>query len=96
MTVIKEKSSHSNWYQNDGDLYAPSLYLTLVPSSVAEEAKELQNIRRKHQEDPEFDFFKTSYKTKEIRVADHENNSSAEYIDCTKNEEWEKDYDWMV
>lgn len=96
MTVIKEKDSHSSWYRHRGELNTPSLYLTVVPSSVAKEAKELQNIRRKHQEDPEFDFSKTSYRTKEVRVADHENNDLGGYINSTEDNNWEKQYDWML
>lgn len=73
MVTIKEKDSHSDWYQNGGLGHAVSLYLTRVPRIVEKEARELQAIRRKHQGDTTFDFWKTSYSTQEVRVADHEN-----------------------
>ena len=76
LVVIKIKTSHSDWYKDAGMLYAPSSYLTLVPQSVKKEALELQNIRRKHQNDPNFDFPKTSYKTIQLRTADHVNDDT--------------------
>ena len=71
--TIKTKNSHSNWYQHGGELNSVSLYLTQVPAEVEKEAKELQSIRRKHQGDDTFDFAETSYFSREVRVADHEN-----------------------
>lgn len=70
--TIKIKTSHSKWYQQDIP-NVPSIYLTMVPKSVEKEARELQAIRQKHQEDPNFDFHATDYKKKIVRVADHEN-----------------------
>lgn len=88
--VIKVKSSHSNWYKGGlGEMHAPSEYLTVVPVTVAKEAKELQKIRRKHQGDYTFDFAKTNYRTKEIRVADHDNQDSFADVDAT-TEDWTK------
>lgn len=88
--VIKVKNSHSNWYKGGlGEMHAPSEYLTVVPVAVAKEAKELQNIRRKHQGDSTFDFAKTNYRTREIRVADHANQESYADIDAV-NEDWTK------
>lgn len=73
--TIKIKESHSKWYKSFyGKLHYPSLYHTMVPKSVAKEAVELQNIRRKHQGDPNFDFFATDYKKKIVREADHDND----------------------
>lgn len=90
LAVIKVKNSHSNWYKGGlGEMHAPSVYLTIVPVSVAKEAKELQNIRRKHQGDSTFDFSKTNYKTREIRVADHANQDSYADVDSV-NEDWAK------
>lgn len=71
--TIKTKTSHSDWYQYGGELNTPSVYLTQVPASVEEPARELQAIRRKHQNDSMFDFNKTSYLTRDERVADHDN-----------------------
>lgn len=71
--TIKTKTSHSDWYQYGGELNMPSVYLTQVPASVEEPARELQAIRRKHQNDSMFDFNKTSYLTREERIADHDN-----------------------
>ncbi|MFK5676043.1 hypothetical protein [Ligilactobacillus sp. LYQ60] len=71
--TIKTKTSHSAWYRYGGQLHTPSLYLTQVPASVEEQARELQSIRRKHQNDSMFDFNKTSYLKQEIRIADHDN-----------------------
>jgi len=89
LAVIKTKMSHSKWYSNgEGQLHSLSEYLTVVPVSVAKEAIELQKIRRKHQDDPKFDFWRTSYKCREIRVADHDNQDSYAEIDPTY-ENWE-------
>lgn len=88
--VIKVKDSHSNWYKGGlGTMHAPSEYLTVVPVSVAKEAKQLQEIRRKHQGDPTFDFAKTNYRTIEIRVSDHDNQDSFADIDST-TKDWTK------
>lgn len=82
LAVIKAKSSHSRWYTSGlGSMHQPSEYLTVVPVSVAKEAKLMQKIRRKHQNDPTFDFDKTSYNCREIRVADHENSDGFCYFD---------------
>lgn len=90
LAVIKVKTSHSKWYSNViGEMHGRSEYLTVVPVSVAKEAIELQKIRRKHQDDPKFNFFKTSYKCREIRVADHDNQDSYTDIDSSC-EDWRK------
>ena len=87
LAVIKVKDSHSKWYSNGvGEMHIPSEYLTVVPVSVA---KELQDIRRKHQNDSTFDFTKTAYKSREIRVADHNNQDSYADIDST-TDDWTK------
>lgn len=87
--VIKVQGSHSSFYKSDyGAMYEPSEYLTLVPISVAKEAIELQNIRRKHQIDQTFDFETTDYRTKIIRVADHDNHGI--YADISTTEDWTK------
>lgn len=44
-----------------------------MPASVAKEARELQTIRHKHQNDKDSGFSATNYPTKEGRVADHDN-----------------------
>lgn len=88
--VIKVKDSHSKWYKGGlGTMHAPSEYLTVVPVSVAKEAKQLQEIRRKHQGDPTFDFAKTNYRTIEIRVSDHINKDSYADIDSVGSD-WTK------
>ncbi|MBN7275495.1 hypothetical protein GNF18_10120 [Ligilactobacillus pobuzihii] len=71
--TIKVKTSHSNWYQHGGELNTRSQYLTQVPAEVKKQARELQAIRRKHQNDDAFDFAATAYLSREVRVADHEN-----------------------
>lgn len=73
--TISEKTSHSRWYRpgNGGEFNMPSRYLKQVPTDVEAEARELQDIRKKHQNDNTFDFYKTDYRAKEIRIADHEN-----------------------
>ena len=73
LVTIKTKTSHSNWYQNDDVYNTPSLYLTQVPALVKDEALELQELRKKHQGDSNFDFNTTAYKTVEVRIADHDN-----------------------
>ncbi|WIU42474.1 hypothetical protein LFP01_00024 [Lacfervirus LFP01] len=71
--TIKIKTSHSNWYQGAGEMHSPSVYYTQVPTAVDQEARELQSIRRKHQNDFKFDFFRTDYAKRIIREADHDN-----------------------
>jgi len=73
MVTIKTKNSHSKWYQHGGKGHMVSFYYTQVPSTVEAEARELQNIRRKHQNDDSFDFEATAYQTIEVREADHDN-----------------------
>lgn len=72
--TIKVKTSRSSWYDNGDVLNAPSTYYYQVPVEVAKEAKELQTIRHKHQNDNTFDFWKCDYYRREVRVADHPNN----------------------
>ena len=71
--TIKIKTSHSEWYQGSGELHSPSVYYTQVPTAVENEARELQAIRRKHQDDFKFDFSGTDYAKRIIREADHLN-----------------------
>lgn len=71
--TIKVKSSHSKWYSNDYIFNSPSTYLYQVPLSVLKQAKELQAIRRKHQEDVKFNFLACDYQTRVVRIADHDN-----------------------
>ena len=73
MVTIKTKNSHSKWYQHGGEGHMVSFYYTQVPVAVEAEARELQDIRRKHQNDDSFDFNATAYKTIEVREADHDN-----------------------
>ena len=69
--TIKVKNSHSNWYQDVDN--APSMYYYQVPVEVEKEARELQAIRKKHQDDDTFGFWKCDYYKREVRVADHSN-----------------------
>lgn len=69
--TIKVKTSHSNWYQDVDN--APSMYYYQVPVEVEAQARELQAIRRKHQNDDTFSFWKCDYYKREVRVADHPN-----------------------
>lgn len=71
--TIKAKTSHSDWYQGAGELHSPSIYFTQVPLDVEKEARELQEIRMKHQYDFKFDFLGTDYAKRIIREADHQN-----------------------
>lgn len=71
--TIKVKTSHSNWYSNDDVFNAPSTYYYQVPVEVEAEAKELQSIRKKHQGDDTFSFWKCDYYKRQVRVADHPN-----------------------
>lgn len=70
--TIKVKTSHSNWYKDVDN--APSTYYYQVPVDVEKEARELQEIRRKHQDDNTFSFLKCDYYKREVRVADHLNS----------------------
>ena len=49
------------------------MYYYQVPIEVEKEARELQAIRRKHQNDDTFSFWKCDYYKREVRVADHSN-----------------------
>lgn len=69
--TIKVKNSHSNWYQDVDN--APSMYYYQVPVEVEAQARELQAIRKKHQNDDTFSFWKCDYYKREVRVADHSN-----------------------
>lgn len=69
--TIKVKNSHSNWYQDVDN--ASSMYYYQVPVEVEKEARELQAIRKKHQDDDTFSFWKCDYYKREVRVADHPN-----------------------
>lgn len=69
--TIKVKTSHSNWYKGVDN--APSTYHYQVPVEVEKEARELQAIRKKHQDDDTFSFWKCNYYKREVRVADHPN-----------------------
>lgn len=71
--TIKVKTSHSKWYSNDSALNTSSTYYYQVPVEVAEQAKELQAIRKKHQGDDTFSFWKCDYYKRQVRVADHPN-----------------------
>ena len=71
--TIKVKTSHSNWYDNDDVFNAPSTYYYQVPIEVEKEARELQAIRKKHQGDDTFSFWKCDYYKRQVRVADHSN-----------------------
>lgn len=73
LVTIKSKNSHSKWYQHGGEGHMVSFYYTQVPVAVEAEARELQDIRRKHQDDDSFDFNATAYRTVEVREADHDN-----------------------
>lgn len=73
MVTIKTKNSHSKWYQHGGEGHMVSFYHTQVPVAVEAEARELQDIRRKHQNNDLFDFNATAYKVIEVREADHDN-----------------------
>ena len=72
--TIKVKASHSSWYSNDDVFNAPSTYYYQVPVEVEKEAKELQEIRRRHQNDDTFSFWKCDYYKRQVRVADHPNS----------------------
>lgn len=76
LAVIKNKVSNSKWYDNSGFGHMRSQYETLVPKEVLSEALELQAIRKKHEKNQLFDFYKTGYKVVEKRIADHDNYSS--------------------
>lgn len=70
--LVKEvKNSRSNWYQDVDN--APSMYYYQVPIEVEKEARELQAIRKKHQGDDTFSFWKCDYYKRQVRVADHPN-----------------------
>lgn len=69
--TIKVKTSHSNWYQDVDN--APSMYYYQVPVEVEAQARELQAIRKKHQGDDTFSFWKCDYYKRQVRVADHPN-----------------------
>lgn len=71
--TIKAKTSHSKWYSRPDVFNMPSMYYYQVPVEVEKEARELQAIRKKHQNDDTFSFLKCCYLKREVRVADHPN-----------------------
>lgn len=71
--TIKIKTSHSSWYDYGGELNARSVYYTQVPVEIEKEARELQAIRRKHQDDRKFNFSSTNYAKRIVRESDHQN-----------------------
>lgn len=71
LVSIKHKVSKSKWYDHEGIGNMRSRYDVCVPAIVENEALELQAIRKKHQDNDNFDFYATSYKTIEVREADH-------------------------
>lgn len=74
LTIAKSKYSHSKWYNSQsGQGNMPSYYEMLVPVSVIKEVRELQAIRRKYQNNADFNFYKCNYKTVTNRYADHDN-----------------------
>lgn len=73
LVSIKHKVSKSKWYEGNGVGHMRSQYDVKVPLSVENEALELQAIRKKHQGNEGFDFAATSYKTINVRTADHDN-----------------------
>ena len=71
--TVKIKSSRSKWYQSyTGFGHSPSFYHYQVPICVEKEAKELQKIREKHQDDDTFNFEICVYPKRVIREADHD------------------------
>ena len=71
--TVKIKSSCSKWYQSyAGFGHSPSFYHYQVPICVEKEAKELQKIREKHQDDDTFNFEICDYPKRVIREADHD------------------------
>lgn len=78
-TVVKEKYSTSKWYNRPDVISQRSQYLYLVPACVGEEGKELVSIRRKYQNNPNFNFWACDHYKIELRVADHDNGHYAEF-----------------
>lgn len=71
--TIKIKTSHSKWYSSyEGFGHAPSTYYYQVPKCVEKEARELQEIRKKHQNDNTFNFGICEYPKRVVREADHD------------------------
>ena len=74
LTIAKSKYSHSKWYNSQsGQGNMRSYYEMLVPVSVIKEVRELQAIRRKYQNNADFNFYECNYKTVTNRYADHDN-----------------------
>jgi hypothetical protein len=81
-TEIKSKTSHSGWYETwQGELNVPSIYIYEVPASVEKEARELFDIRHKHQGDSNFKFYDCGMTYRIIREADHPNIDHEEPIE---------------
>lgn len=77
--IVKEKYSTSKWYNRPDVINQRSQYLYLVPACVGEEGKELVSIRRKYQNNPNFNFWSSDHYKIELRVADHDNGHYAEF-----------------
>lgn len=78
-TIVKEKYSTSKWYNRPDVISQRSQYLYLVPASVGKEGKELVSIRRKYQNNPNFNFWSSDHYKIELRVADHDNGHYVEF-----------------
>lgn len=74
LVTIKQKISHSDWYDGNGTGHMRSRYNYKVPASVEKEALELSAIRKKHQGNDAFNFAATNYMRIVEREADHEND----------------------
>jgi len=72
LSYLSSKTSKSNWVGYELG-HARSIYNKMVPTEVINEARELQAIRKKHQNTDDFDFNACNYHYFEIREADHDN-----------------------
>lgn len=63
-----------SFYSQNHPNYRNSIYLTLVPSSILTEARQLQEIINRHEFDITWNLKPNNYRKVTIRLSDHLNN----------------------
>ena len=77
---VESEDKTTTLIQGTGSNYKPKSVIinesglySLMLGSKLPTARELQSIRRKHQNDPKFNFLGTDYAKRIVREADHQN-----------------------
>ena len=78
LSLLWWKKSDSYYYQKHSDKIN-SIYLSMVPSNVLNAARELHDLRKRHEFDVKWDFNSTKYRKIVIRLSDHPNEGDYDY-----------------